>query len=325
MRSISRGLAATVAMTATLLAGGSVAAAAAPEPVDETTTGTAAQCADDPLMMAYYRTWRDVTVPPGGNGLVNQSVMSDLPAGVDVAFVFEAWGAMENGYGDALRDEYVPALHAQGTQVVRTLHVGELLDLPVQDDAAGYDRLARQLIAEYVTPADLDGLDVDVEQALSPAELDHVAGIFEALSTYLGPESGTDDLLIYDTNQSGNHPLVPRVAPLVSYVLVQSYGRDVRGLQATWETFAPYISSCQYLIGFSFYEERGHRWGDTEPDFGESRAFAYAKWQPEGGTKGGIFSYAVDRDGKDEGDDTLSSSSYSWTKRLSNVQDAWGR
>ncbi|MFE6648498.1 hypothetical protein ACFVJS_18155, partial [Nocardioides sp. NPDC057772] len=131
--------------------------------------------------------------------------------------------------------------------------------------------------------------------------------------------------LIYDTNMTGNHPLFPQIAEYVDYVLLQAYGRDPGRLQGTWETFAPYISSCQFLPGFSFYEERGWHWLDTTVPFGESRAAAYANWQPEGGGKGGIFSYALDRDGKLDGDDTISASKYTWMKRLSGIIDEVAR
>lgn len=278
------------------------------------------QCGD-PLMMSYYRTWRDIAADIDTPNL-NQNVMSELPEGVDVAFVFNAEGAEKTDYFSVLREEYVPALHAQGTQLVRTLGTHVLLDIPVPTDPAGYDEIARDLIAEYVTVDGLDGLDIDMEQTLSPAEVDHFASIVEALGRYLGPQGEPDTLLIYDTNRDGDEPVFERVAPFISYVLVQSYGRSVDGLQATWDSYAEHISSCQYLIGFSFYEERGAKWGDTLEPFDTSRAASYARWEPVGGQKGGIFSYAVDRDWKAQGDDTLSGTDYPWTRALIDLQDS---
>ncbi|KAM3547873.1 hypothetical protein ARSEF4850_009752 [Beauveria asiatica] len=43
---------------------------------------------------------------------------------------------------------------------------------------------------------------------------------------------------------------------------------------------------------------------------------AYAKWQPSGATKGGIFSYAIDRDGVPIGDDKLQPTDFTWTRKL---------
>lgn len=107
-----------------------------------------------------------------------------------------------------------------------------------------------------------------------------------------------------------------------------------------WNGFAPYIDSKQFLIGFSFYEENGDAasniWSDTVlsrdiMDGGSvavdnngikkeklkypgtptnSRAYDYALWQPAGGLKGGIFCYAIDRDGIIEG-------------KGSNISDGW--
>ena len=270
---------------------------------------------------AIAETLRDVAaIQPGAES--NASVMSDMPASVDIAFVFNSEGAEKTGYFETLRSEYVPALHAKGTQVVRSIGVNHLLALPVQKKPSGYDQLARQLIAENVTVDGLDGIDIDMEQVLTSAEAKHVGSIIKALSAYLGPASGTDTLLIYDTNLNGDQPLFRSVAPLLSYVLIQSYGRSVSGLESTWQTYAPYISSCQYMIGFSFYEERGAYWGDTLAPFDTSRAAAYARWEPAGGRNAGIFSYAIDRDWKAQGDDTITAPDYSWTTQLAALQDA---
>lgn len=89
-------------------------------------------------------------------------------------------------------------------------------------------------------------------------------------------------------------------------------------MQPTWESFAPLIPSERYLIGFSFYEEYDlNRWDDTSEPFETSRAAAYADWQPDGATKAGVFSYAVDRDGVDFLDDGITETHYSWTRLLS--------
>lgn len=322
---------ATAGLAAALLAAAPASAATAssgPASAASGETGASgAQCAADPQYFAYYRTWRDKYASwPGSedepeNPANNTQRMDDLPEGVDVAFVFNAYVSDDSRFWDVLKNEYVPNLHAQGTRLVRTIDIGVVLTAPEADTAEAYEAAAEELLAEYVTDDGLDGLDVDMERRLTPEQVARAAGVFEALSAHLGPQSGTDRLFIYDTNQSGTHPLTAEIAPFVDYVLVQSYGRDVAGLQATWETYAPYFDACQYLIGFSFYEERGHDWGDTTSPFGQSRAAAYARWQPEGATKGGIFSYAVDRDGKEVGDDSITASKFVWSKRLIGMQD----
>ena len=300
---------------------------AAQVPAAASVPGSDAQCSAEPQYFAYYRTWRDKYASwPGSenepeNPAFNEQRMDDLPRGVDVAFVFSNYVSDESRFWDVLRDEYVPNLHAQGTKLVRTVDIGVILDAPTADTPEAYDAAAEQILAEYVTDDGLDGLDVDMERELSAAQVNRAAGVFEALSAHIGPQSGTDRLFVYDTNKEGTHPLTARIAPYVSYVLVQSYGREVSGLQRTWDSYAPYVHPCQYLIGFSFYEERGADWGDTRDPFETSRAAQYAQWQPQGATKGGIFSYAVDRDGKVVGDDTITRSDFSWSKRLIAMQD----
>lgn len=290
--------------------------------------GSDAHCSAEPQYFAYYRTWRDKFASwPGSenepeNPAFNEQRMDDLPHGVDVAFVFSNYVSDDSKFWDVLRDEYVPNLHAQGTKLVRTIDIRKVLDAPTADTPEAYEAAADYLLEKYVDKDGLDGLDVDMERYLTPEQVDRVAGVFEALSKSIGPKSGTDRLFIYDTNQPASHPLTPRIAPYVSYTLIQSYGRSISGLQNTWNGYSQYFQPCQYMIGFSFYEERGARWRDTEEPFETSRAAQYASWQPTGVTKGGIFSYAVDRDGKVPGDDTITKSDFSWSKRLIARQDA---
>jgi hypothetical protein len=323
--------AAVTGLTASLLVGLGGMSASADASADEQPTASTAHCSAEPQHFAYYRTWRDKYASwPGSENdpedpADNTQRMDDLPRGVDIAFVFNAYVSDDSEFWDVLENEYVPNLHARGTKLVRTVDISVILDAPEADTPEAYEAAADEILATYVDAHGLDGLDVDMERSLTPEQVARTAGVFRALSEHIGPQSGTDRPFVYDTNQSGTHPLTAEIAPYVSYVLVQSYGRNVGGLQATWDSYAPYFDACQYLIGFSFYEERGHDWGDTTDPFGQSRAAAYARWQPEGETKGGIFSYAVDRDGKKVGDDTITKSSFTWTKRLIGIQDEAAR
>lgn len=267
------------------------------------------------LMGAYFRSWRDVA-----SGAGNKVSFGDLPDCTDIAFVFSEGDEPEAFY-TALKNDYVPKLHARGTKVVRTAGIQVLLNTSYTNDEAGYQMLADDIIANLVTAHGLDGLDVDVEQDLSGSELQQATGVFRALSKSLGPVSGTGKLLIYDTNGDGGSDLFQAVNSYVSYVLVQSYGRSVSSLQGTWDTFSPYIKSSQYLIGFSFYEERGAHWGDTTTPIQKSRAYKYAQWEPQGSKKGGIFSYATDRDGVKDGDDTIQTTTFYWTRKLISVMN----
>ncbi|HEX7817033.1 EndoS/ChiA family endoglycosidase [Dyella sp.] len=266
---------------------------------------------DHQIMAAYFRSWRDIASNPA----TNKTSMDDLPDCLDIAFVFPE-GSEGEAFWPALKNHYVPVLRSRGTKVVRTVGIEVFLEDDYENSQAGYDFKAAQVLERFMTPYDLDGLDVDVESALSSEQVQRVSGVFRSLSKSIGPKSGTGKLFIYDTNQAGSHPLFTSVNDLIDYVLVQSYGRSVSGLQATFDSYKPFISPGQYLIGFSFYEERGPRWGDVSTPLEGSRAYQYANWQPTGSIKGGIFSYAVDRDGVTEGTDAIVTTDYGVTRQL---------
>ncbi len=312
----------SVALVA-LCATSALAGSASVCPKDNTHTSGAAlqkildyKKGDHEIMAGYFRSWRDIASGPD----YNKVAMDDLPDCLDIAFVFPE-GDEPDAFYTALKDNYVPTLRKRGTKLVRTVGIAKFLDDSYPNTAAGYEAQAKDMLATYVTAHDLDGMDVDVERSLTTAQVQKVTGVFAALSKKIGPKSGTGKLFIYDTNQNGNTPLFRSVYSYIDYVLVQSYGRSVSGLQATWNSYSPYIKSKQYMIGFSFYEERGAKWGDVTPPIRTSRAGQYAKWEPSGAKKGGIFSYAIDRDGVPEGTDELVATDFSWTRELISIMN----
>nr|QDJ94323.1 chitinase chiA3 [Cordyceps cicadae] len=264
---------------------------------------------DHQLMAGYFRSWRDTA-----SGAGNKVSMLDLPDCLDIAFVFPE-GDEPDSFWAALNSTYVPALHQRGTKVVRSLGIAQLISTQWPNTPAGWQGLADALLKE-VDDYGLDGLDIDVEQSLSADQLKQATGVFNALSKKLGPKSGSGKMLIFDTNGDGSQPLWRNVYATVSYVLIQSYGRSVGGLQRTFDSFKGSVSGKQYLVGFSFYEENGANWGDTTAPMTSSRAWQYAKWQPSGATKGGIFSYAIDRDGVAIGDNAIQPTDFTWTRKL---------
>lgn len=289
----------------------SVSAAPAVEAsIAKRAVGVQTSCPGGPVYAGYFRSWRDIAADPSNP----QVKMSDLPAGTDIAFVFPM-GSENQTFWTTLRDSYVPALHARGTKLVRSIFIDRFLSVGVPADG-NYDAIAQQLIGEFVTPWGLDGIDIDMEETLSSDQATLAGNIIIALSKYLGPRSNNPgSLLIYDTNEDV-HQLAITVAPYVNYIQIQAYGRNGPSLQNTWEGYAPYYSSCQFSVGFSFYEENGNFWGDTYKPFSSSNAAAYAQWNPAGGKKGGLFSYAIDRDWKDATDNTLSVPTYEFSKQL---------
>ncbi|ALV46940.1 hypothetical protein MB46_17090 [Arthrobacter alpinus] len=323
------GSAAIVAISA-LTSAGMLTPAFAKDAAPSTSVGSMAHCQSDPLMMAYYRTWRDTTVPESANSnLPDKNVISmdQIPKGVDVAMVFDAGATKDTEYWETLGKHYVPKLHKQGTRVVYTLWIDQFAKADVALNDEAYAAYAQWIMDTYVTPYGIDGIDVDVESYPQGDGLTRSIGIFNALGKLIGPKSGTDKLFIFDTNQTGSTQLFSAVSHNFSYVLLQAYGRNITGMQNTWGTFADKINSCQFLIGFSFPEEQDRtNWNDaagpfSEEAFSTSRARDYALWQPTGGQKGGAFVYAIDRDGKAWNENTISPTNFAWTKAVIKAQD----
>ncbi|MCS4226314.1 glycoside hydrolase family 18 [Sphingobacterium sp. BIGb0165] len=267
---------------------------------------------DHQIMAGYFRTWRDKATDPANN----KTSMKELPDSLDIAFVFPDYTPETNAFWDSLKTSYVPHLRARGTKVVMTADIGAALDKNFPNTAAGYEALATKIINDKITKYDLDGIDFDVERSLNTEDLQRATGVFTALSKSLGPKSGTGKLLIYDTNQEGNTPLFTAVHGLLDYVLVQSYGRSVNGLQSTFNSYSGKILPNQYLIGFSFYEENGANWGDVTSPLASSRAYSYTNWNPTQGKKAGVFSYAIDRDGVPYGQNQIVPTNYPVTRQL---------
>ncbi|VHA56157.1 endo-beta-N-acetylglucosaminidase protein EndoS [Streptococcus pyogenes] len=200
----------------------------------------------------------------------------------------------------------------------------------------GNKALAKAIVDEYVYKYNLDGLDVDVEHDSIPkvdkkedtAGVERSIQVFEEIGKLIGPKGADKSrLFIMDsTYMADKNPLIERGAPYIDLLLVQVYGargeqgefqNDTRLVTETpeerWQGYSKYIRPEQYMIGFSFYEENaqeGNLWYDINSrkdedkangintDITGTRAERYARWQPKtGGVKGGIFSYAIDRDG----------------------------
>ncbi|SUO53804.1 endo-beta-N-acetylglucosaminidase protein EndoS [Streptococcus pyogenes] len=297
-----------------------------------------------PLYGGYFRTWHDKTSDPTEKDKVNS--MGELPKEVDLAFIFHDWTKDYSLFWKELATKHVPKLNKQGTRGIRTIPWRFLAggdNSGIAEDTSKYPNtpegnkaLAKAIVDEYVYKYNLDGLDVDVEHDSIPKvngkasdeNLKRSIDVFEEIGKLIGPK-GTDKsrLFIMDsTYMADKNPLIERGAPYIDLLLVQVYGargeqgefqNDTRLVTETpeerWQGYSKYIRPEQYMIGFSFYEERagsGNLWYDINSrkdedkangintDITGTRAERYARWQPKtGGVKGGIFSYAIDRDG----------------------------
>lgn len=252
------------------------------------------------IMACYFRSWRDIAT---GNP-DNKVSMRELPDEVDIVFVFPE-GDEPAEYWNKLESEIIPALHQKQIKVVRTVAINEL----IKPDATATDIFQRF----FSSTKGLDGLDIDIEHTLSESERKQA----ERISLELKALLGQGRLFIYDTNERGDVSLLRSLEQQLDYVLFQAYGQSPSRVQGHFDRmFKDFLAPSKFLVGFSFYEERGAKWGDVRDPFETSTAHAYASWHPSQGTKGGIFSYAVDRDGVKEGDDALQPTTFEWTRKL---------
>ncbi|MEN4209494.1 endo-beta-N-acetylglucosaminidase family protein [Streptococcus pyogenes] len=297
-----------------------------------------------PLYGGYFRTWHDKTSDPTEKDKVNS--MGELPKEVDLAFIFHDWTKDYSLFWKELATKHVPKLNKQGTRVIRTIPWRFLAggdNSGIAEDTSKYPNtpegnkaLAKAIVDEYVYKYNLDGLDVDVEHDSIPKvngkasdeNLKRSIDVFEEIGKLIGPKGADKSrLFIMDsTYMADKNPLIERGAPYINLLLVQVYGsqgekggwepvsnRPEKTMEERWQGYSKYIRPEQYMIGFSFYEERagsGNLWYDINSrkdedkangintDITGTRAERYARWQPKtGGVKGGIFSYAIDRDG----------------------------
>ena len=216
-------------------------------------------------------------------------------------FFFSAYANSTNPFWERFKTEYLPELKEKGTRVIWSRSASKLYSNLKSHDRAGYQARADELF-KFINGTGLSGLDIDIEGTYTWTQMNDLVGVIKALSTKIGPLSGTDKILIYDTNNNVDE-LFKRVHGYVSYVFLEAYGggRGVKNLNMVFngneyiEGYRRYITPHQFVPGFSFYEEHGRPdWRDVL----DERCYDYAMWQPPGQemSKGGIFAYAIDRD-----------------------------
>ncbi|MFK0346959.1 hypothetical protein ACIQT6_25220 [Pseudomonas asiatica] len=252
------------------------------------------------IMACFFRCWRDISDDP----LKNKVSMSDLPEKVDIA-VLRTNGS-EPGFWPALEGKIIPALHKKQIKVVRSLPISELLKP---------DATAEGIFEKFFSwTKGLDGLCITTFNPLPEHERQQA----EAISAKLRNLLGKDRLFIYDANEEGDVALIRSQAKNMDYLLLHAYGHRPERTQAIFDrAFDGFLPPSKFVPGFTFYEEHsGMPKGDVTEPFEGSLAYQKAKWQLNQGTKGGIFSFAVDRDGVKERDDRLLPTTFEWTKKL---------
>lgn len=283
----------------------------------------------------YYRAWRDVTMHGVNTTLPDKNwiTMDDVPYGVDVVNVFSyvppGQEAKAKPFYDKLKAEYAPRLHERGIRLVRGVDYNRVMvdgfrafmtskgSSAEEATDADYTAYADKIIEEYVTSVGLDGLDIDMETYPSAADVAISDRVIVALSKKLGPGSDrpNETRLIYDTNNTNLRP-VENVAHLFNYIAYQQYGRGTTTTKTVDSSFKEMKNNPGVLPGLTFPEELDHnRWYDTASDYEKSHFAAVARYVRDN-DMGGMFVYALDRDGRNYGADidTIKPSTMIWTK-----------
>lgn len=326
--------AAVAGIMAAMMMTGPMASAQA-SPADATPAGTVADAGGNKHFMVYYRAWRDVTMKGVNTSLPDDNWMSmyDIPYGIDVVNVFSyvppGQEDLAQPFYDKLKAEYAPYLHSRGIRLVRGIGYDSVTNGfrryvaerggSVQDATdADYEAFADHLVATYMTEVGLDGLDIDMETYPSAADIAISDRVITALSTRIGPKSGDPEhtMLLYDTNGSEMGPFKD-VADCFDYVAYQQYGSDSSRTADAAADYEQYIPSSRFVPGLAFPEEQDHnRWFDAAEPYESSNIHDVASYSFDH-RLGGMFLYALDRDGRTYDQDDLNHikpSNLLWTK-----------
>ena len=302
----------TLAVMGGIVAQPETARAAEPSPAVSTVTNP-----DGRHFMVYYRAWRDVTMKGVNTDLPDENWISmyDIPYGVDVVNVFSYVPAGQEEqaqpFYDKLKAEYAPYLHSRGIKLVRGINYEQVTVDGFReymtdsgksvDDAtdADYDAYALQIIDEYMTSVGLDGLDIDMETYPTDADVAISDQVIRALSKHIGPKSDNPDgtMFLYDTNGSNTKPFA-NVADCFDYVAYQQYGSTSSRTERAVGDYAPYIGADKFVPGLAFPEEGdNNRWYDATEPYEDSHIYDIASYVRDNDL-GGMFLYALDRDGR---------------------------
>lgn len=272
-----------------------------------TTTQAAVTTTNNKHFMVYYRAWRDKTMQGVNTSLPDQNwiTMSDIPYGIDIVNVFsyvpKGQEAQAQPFYDALKTKYAPELHARGARLVRGIDYGELLkisyagEFPTDEE---FDNYAKEMIAKYVDAIGIDGLDIDMETKPTADQIKISDGVIKALSKYLGPKSGTNRPLLYDTNASNLAPF-ENVSDAFDFLAYQQYGSDDKRTEKAVNDYSGVLAANKFVPGLTFPEEQDpvNRWYDATEPYLNSNFYKVANYANQNNL-GGMFIYALDRDGR---------------------------
>lgn len=136
----------------------------------------------------------------------------NVPDSVDIVDVF---ATIDDTNKDMLKKKAIiqkdiKSLRAKGTQVVVNVWLSRALENFKKDGKTKYKNndkdyaIWAKQVYDYYKDWDFDGIDIDMEDGLFPTDAKQLQRIYNALSKYFGPKSGTGKLFIVDTNVDAN-------------------------------------------------------------------------------------------------------------------------
>lgn len=280
---------------------------------------------DNKNFLVYYRAWRDKEMKGVNTDIEDENwiTMFDIPYGINYVNVFSyvppGQEELAAPYFEKLKTDYAPYLHARGVKLIRGFDYGKLLEIDYKGDFPTdeeFEQHAQNLINELMIPWGLDGLDIDMESQPNSAQVAISDGVIKALSKLIGPKANNGTAFFYDTNGSYIQPF-QNVADCFDLLAYQQYGSDSQRTKRAVDDYSPYINSDQFLPGLTFPEEKDlNRWFDQELPYENSHMYDVASYSYQNNLSG-MFLYALDRDGRNYGQEDLNHikpSNLMWTK-----------
>ncbi len=249
----------------------------------------------------------------GGTGTAGSpnelGVYDQIPDSVDIVSLWGGYPPEGSHHANLLQEirrekgtRFVWVLFGSGVDDMMDRHFSEVKARSVFE---AIDSVAKA-IADTITRHGLDGFDLDYEPS-EASERNRVFGrndglgsdaggplsvqrLFQALSNYLGPQSGSGKLLIIDGyNERG-------VEPFIDYLVQQAYYASTPAvLQGRYNNFGfnGVLPPHKFVPAEDF--ERGWRTGGvnfTDPNLGRIPSLlGFAYWNPTQGQKGGVGVY----------------------------------
>lgn len=248
----------------------------------------------------------------GGTGAAGDpqspTIIEQIPDSVDIVSLWGGWPPIDS-YGF----KAMQRIRSQkGTKFLWVMFGSGVQNLIKQNDSALFvndvmtaiDNVAKAM-ADTINKYQLDGFDLDYEPAFGDNSIfgdsggnatndPHTQRLFKALSQYMGPKSGTDNVLIVDGQSDIG------IVPYINYFMQQAYGATSgSNLQSRITTYGGSGFPVNKFVPCESFEAYAATGGVnfTDPVRGTVPSMlGFAYWNPAAGRKGGVGAYHAEYD-----------------------------